>query len=116
VLCSLREMFGIVLLEATACGVPCLVHDHPVLKWVVGPGGTAIDMSARGTLAQMLQHTLTRPARLNEVAKLARQHCVESFSKDSVVNRIVAYYSFVYVHGCGRSRDRSSNRFVRISQ
>src|SRR5207237_4265188 len=55
VLCSLREMLGIVLLEAAATGLPSLVHRHPVLQWVVGPGGEAIDMATPGSLAAALE-------------------------------------------------------------
>ncbi len=46
VLCSLREMFGIVLLEALATSLPCIVHRHPVMEWIVGAGGRTIDMAA----------------------------------------------------------------------
>ena len=36
VLCSLKEMMPIALLEATASGLPSLVNRHPVVEWMVG--------------------------------------------------------------------------------
>ena len=51
VLCSLKEMMPIALLEATASGLPCVVNHHPVLSWMIGPGGTALDLTPSGALA-----------------------------------------------------------------
>ena len=39
VLCSLSEIFGIVFLEAMACGVPCIGHRYPVTEWIIGEKG-----------------------------------------------------------------------------
>jgi glycosyltransferase involved in cell wall biosynthesis len=92
VLCSLLEMMPIALIEAAASGLPCLVHDHPVLRWVVGPGGEAIDMRAPGTLAAALARLLGDPGRRIELGAGGRSHCVESFGRDRVVDQILAYY------------------------
>jgi glycosyltransferase involved in cell wall biosynthesis len=35
-LCSVDEIFGIAFLEAMASGVPCIGHDYPVTKWIIG--------------------------------------------------------------------------------
>jgi glycosyltransferase involved in cell wall biosynthesis len=109
VLCSLREMFGIVLLEATASGLPCVVHDHPVLKWVVGPGGQAIDMTAPGALAAALRRHLEDPGLPDTLAHKARQYCVQNFSTQRVVDQILEYYRFVLWHDRIGSR-RISNQ------
>src|SRR5207248_11560718 len=53
-LCSLKEMMPIALLEATASGLPCIVNHHPVMQWMMGPGGLTIDMSRPGALAEAL--------------------------------------------------------------
>ena len=42
VLCSLKEMMPIALLEATASGLPCLVNRHPVVHWMVGHGASRL--------------------------------------------------------------------------
>lgn len=39
VLPSLFEMMPIAVLEATASGIPVLVHTHPNLAWMIGEGG-----------------------------------------------------------------------------
>jgi glycosyltransferase involved in cell wall biosynthesis len=98
VLCSLIEMLGIVLLEAAATGVPCLVHRHPVLQWVIGPGGEAIDMAIPGSLAAALQRLLDDPEAGRNLGQRARQHCLARFSEDRVVHSILDYYRFVLAH------------------
>lgn len=95
VLCSLMEMLGIVLLEASASGIPCLVHNYPVLEWVVGPGGLTIDMDRQGVLSEAMAGLLASADRRRELGELARRHCMEHFSKDRVLDQILEYYDFV---------------------
>jgi glycosyltransferase involved in cell wall biosynthesis len=102
VLTSLREMFGIVLLEAAASGLPCVVHQHPVIQWVVGPGGHALDMAAPGALAAALQQLLGSLDRCRELGRQARRYCEDNFSQDRVVDQIVDYYRFVHNHARSR--------------
>lgn len=94
-LCSLFEMMPIALLEATASGLPSLVHRHPVLEWMTGPGGERIDMAAPGGLASALGRLLADPAGRRALGARARAHCQAEFSRDAVVGRILAYYRFV---------------------
>ena len=68
VLSSLREMFGVVLLESSASGLPCLANDEPVLRWVVGAGGEPIDMSQPGELARAIYPYLRDASRRQKVA------------------------------------------------
>ena len=72
--------------EACASGLPCVTHDHPVLRWMTGPGGVGIDMAAPGVLGR----TLTTA--LQPLGPLARQHCAANFGTDAVVGRILDYY------------------------
>ena len=98
-LCSLREMMPIALIEATASGLPCLVHRNPVCEWIVGPGGESIDMSVSGALAAALKTLIDDADRRRTCGEQARQHCFASFSQDQVVDQIVDYYRFVLEHG-----------------
>jgi 1,2-diacylglycerol 3-alpha-glucosyltransferase len=92
VLTSLKEMMPIAILEAAASGRPCLTHRHPVLEWMVGPGGETLDMAAPGALAAALGRWLTEPAVCVAAGEAARDHCVRQFSVDVVVQQILDYY------------------------
>lgn len=95
-LCSLREMMPIALVEATASGLPCVVHNHPILRWIAGSGEQAvIDMSAGGALADALRELCFDSDRRAALGQLARRHCEANFGRDSVVSQIVAYYDQV---------------------
>lgn len=89
---SLKEMMPIALLEATASGLPCLVNQHPVMQWMVGPGGDSLDLTIRGNWKDAAAQLLTEPTRRQQFAVAARQHCVENFSTDVVVDQILDYY------------------------
>jgi glycosyltransferase involved in cell wall biosynthesis len=92
---SLLEMMPIALLEATASGLPCLVNRQPVMEWMVGPGGESLDMAAPGSLAASLERLLRSGPARERLGRSARDYCVQNFSRDSVVDRILAYYEFV---------------------
>jgi glycosyltransferase involved in cell wall biosynthesis len=61
VLCSLKEGFGRVYLEALKHGLPVIAHRHPVIEYVVGDTGVIADLSKDGTLAQLLKDILNKP-------------------------------------------------------
>ena len=94
-LASLFEMMPIALIEAAASGLPCVVHRHPILEWMTGPGGAPVDMAAPGALAAALAGLLADAPRRADVGAAARGHCLASFSRDAVVGRIVDYYRCV---------------------
>lgn len=95
VLGSLKEMMPIALLEATASGLPCIVNRHPVLEWIVGPGGAAIDMAAPGALTKSLHILLKDSTERRRLGAAARQHCMQQFDEEAVVARILGYYKVV---------------------
>ncbi|MCI0703399.1 MAG: glycosyltransferase family 4 protein [Planctomycetia bacterium] len=98
VLGSLFEMMPLAILEATASQLPCLVNRHPVLEWMVGPGGRPLDMSLPGTLASELAKLCDdAPARI-ALGQVGREHCLANFGRDAVVDQITAYYRFVVAH------------------
>jgi 1,2-diacylglycerol 3-alpha-glucosyltransferase len=94
-LCSLKEMMPIALIEAAASGLPCLVNRHPVMEWMIGPGGRAIDMSQPEALATALANVLQDLALREMLGQAARRHCLAGFAKDVVLDRIIRYYHFV---------------------
>lgn len=91
-LCSLKEVSPIAVIEACASGLPCLVHRHPVLQWMTGPGGVTIDMATAGSLAGAMRALITDPGRRATLGALAREHCLATFSRDRVVDQIIDYY------------------------
>ena len=91
-LCSLMEMMPIALLEAAASGLPCVVHRHPVMTWMTGGGGRAIDMAAEGGLSAALAELLASGEACHEAGAAAREHCVNNFGREQVVDQIVDYY------------------------
>jgi 1,2-diacylglycerol 3-alpha-glucosyltransferase len=92
---SLKEMMPIALLEATASGLPCLVNRHPVMEWMIGPGGESLDLSRPGILADVIMRLASDPQRRGELGRLAREHCVSQFGRDRVVDQILEYYGQV---------------------
>jgi glycosyltransferase involved in cell wall biosynthesis len=53
-LCSLREAFGRVYMEAHMHGLPSVVNDHPVMRFVLGDDATFVDMNQPGALGPAL--------------------------------------------------------------
>lgn len=92
VLASLKEMMPIALLEATASGLACVVHQHPVMAWMVGAGGACVDMTKRGTLCDAVGGLLMDQAKRKSLGALARAHCEAQFGEDAVLERVLAYY------------------------
>jgi len=96
VLASLKEMMPIALLEATASGLPCVVNAHPVMQWMVGPGGRSGDLSREGALAGALIELALDPHLRRALGGRAREHCVASFGRDAVLDQILDYYRRVF--------------------
>lgn len=56
---SLFEGFGRVFLESMMNGLPCLVHEHPVMRYVLGEEGCYGDFSRAGSLTGLLRESLS---------------------------------------------------------
>jgi glycosyltransferase involved in cell wall biosynthesis len=97
VLTSLFEMMPIAVLEALASGLPVIANRHPVLEWMVGPGGFNLDMSCDGELAKFLMQLTD--GWIKEKGLCARQHALANFSKDAVIRQYIEYYKEILGQG-----------------
>jgi glycosyltransferase involved in cell wall biosynthesis len=91
---ALSEVFGIVILEALATGLPVACNRTPVLEWIVGPAGCLSDISQEGSLAAQL-HWIAGPGRQDELSRAARTQALESFSEQAVIPQILKMYEEV---------------------
>jgi len=68
-LASLTEGFGRVYAEAMIEGLPCIVHDDPVMRYVLAEEGTYADLSQKGALTRRLAELLDRPRSAQEMIR-----------------------------------------------
>lgn len=83
VLASLKEGFGRVYLEALIHGLPCVVHDAPVMRYVLGEEGTFADLSQPGQLTQTLRTVLCQPQTQEQIGQ-RRDYVRKRFSWDTL--------------------------------
>lgn len=57
-LLSLREGFGLAYLEATAAGLPCVAHDTPTARYILGPAGLVGDTTNGEATTALLRTAL----------------------------------------------------------
>ena len=54
---SQEEPFGIVYLEAGACGLPIVCHDSEVSRWIMGDAAEFVDTSDFTAVADAITKT-----------------------------------------------------------
>lgn len=80
------EAFGLVMLEAMACGTPVIAPPRGAVPEVLVPGRT-------GFLAHSWEEFLAALTMVGELdPRVCRQHVVENFSWESMVDKYVALY------------------------
>ncbi len=92
---ALFEMMPLAFLEAAACGLPLITHGHPVMRWMTGPEGVAVDMTRPGALADTLARLAASPETRAALGRAARTHMERHFAKSVVVPQYVALYQEV---------------------
>jgi glycosyltransferase involved in cell wall biosynthesis len=87
-LASVVEGFGRAYIDAAAGGLPCVVHDGPVMRAVLGDLGTYADMERPGALQKAVEDVLADVEAMTPTARAARADAVRArFSWDVLAPR-----------------------------
>ncbi len=55
---KILESFGNVYIEALSCGIPLVVHDDEVTRWILGDYATRVDTTSRVALTEAINEAL----------------------------------------------------------
>jgi glycosyltransferase involved in cell wall biosynthesis len=87
------EGWPLVLTEAMACGVPCVVTDVGDSGWLVGDTGLVVPPKDPAALAAAWQTIVElTPTQRQAMGDAARQRVIEHFSLDTIVHRYEHLY------------------------
>jgi glycosyltransferase involved in cell wall biosynthesis len=97
-ICSLSSAYGeafpLVVGEAMACGVPCVVTDVGDSAWIVSDTGRVVPIRNPQALADAWQEIIDLDAVARaELGATARKRVVDNFSLDSIVERYEQLYA-----------------------
>jgi glycosyltransferase involved in cell wall biosynthesis len=97
VLPSEWEAFGLVLMEAQACGTPCVVSDRGGPKEVIAPGqtGVVVPFGDADRWTTQLMDLLTDDGLRQRMGKAARERAMTVFKWSNIIDQIEAIYGDV---------------------
>jgi glycosyltransferase involved in cell wall biosynthesis len=87
---ALFESFGLALAEASACGLPVVVHDAPHFRWLFPNSACWTDMSRPGALAAKLTALMADRSRLQSLV------CSESTLRRFSWPHLRTHYAALY--------------------
>jgi glycosyltransferase involved in cell wall biosynthesis len=104
---SRREGFGTVMIEAMACGLPCVVTHQPGITDFIfendGATGTVVPQEDHERLASAVSALLSERVRAAEIGRLARARVVDEFDIDRIADCYVRFYADLINQVGGRS-------------
>ncbi|AIF43587.1 N-acetyl-alpha-D-glucosaminyl L-malate synthase BshA [Virgibacillus sp. SK37] len=94
-LLSEKESFGLVLLEAMACEVPCIGTKAGGIPEVIEHGGTGylVNIGDTDQAAAYAVELLTNSERLAEFSKRSLEHALEHFHSKKIVKQYLQLYN-----------------------
>jgi glycosyltransferase involved in cell wall biosynthesis len=94
---TMGEAFGVVLLEAMACGKPVIASDLPGVRSVVSDGedGLLVKPGDVDDLAEKMRLLLDDPSRRREMGERGRAKVEEKYAWPVIIPRLVQVYAEV---------------------
>ncbi|MBK8980597.1 MAG: N-acetyl-alpha-D-glucosaminyl L-malate synthase BshA [Planctomycetes bacterium] len=92
---SETESFGLSMLEAMSCGVPCVSTNVGGVSEVFGPTGRLVPLADPAAMAEAALSFLDDAAAHRAASAAARQRAVDEFEMSRVVERYFALYDRV---------------------
>jgi len=89
---SRMESFGIVLLEAMACGTPVVASDLPGVRDVAKEAGFVFPPGDHRRLAELINELLCDEEKIRRLGERGRRVVREKYSWDVVIERIIDVY------------------------
>ena len=83
-----REQFGHVLIEAMACGVPCIGTQTDPIDVVIGDGGLTFKMGDARDLAKQIRHAFEVPNELKLFSEQAITRVKKNYTNDAIAKQL----------------------------
>lgn len=101
---SRKESFGVVAIEAMACGRPCVTSDAEGLQEVMVDGitGYVFENENVDACALQLEHMLKCPDSILKMGYNARKHVEQHYNFSNNINQFISGYESLVVHRKGK--------------
>lgn len=90
---SVKEGFGLVVLEAMASGLPVVASDIPPLRDILSDVGALVPPRNPVAIADTVDYLLGNPKRLLEMSRKGRKRVEEQYTWDRVVSKLETLYA-----------------------
>lgn len=107
---SREETFGRGVIEAMACGLPCIVNDIPIMHEVTAGAAVVIDFADTPGVVRALRRLMKEPEFRQELVDAGLRNA-QRFDFDTLtIERIAAIRRFISGPGGGRNTPRSNHK------